>query len=553
MLAERALERMEGVHGAEPLHGLHLRPVRLHREGKAGPRAVAVEEDGARAAHPVLAADVGAGEAEVLAQEVGEEAPGLDLALEGRAVHGDADGPPPAHAPPFGTACLASPVAAPSRLARRLLGLLPSDALARPPRGGLERPPGQHLDEMAPEVGRGMEVVVGLDRVAGGPRGGPYRLAVRRLAGEERLRGGDPKRRVVGAHDRETRFRDVPVRIGGQGRGGGGEGEVPGAPGDLLEAPAGAGGKERQLDANQHLRVPEGGGEGGAEELARRDPARPRGTADLHRRIEKKRHHRQLRRGVRVGEAAPEGPPVADREVGDVAHGRAKDREPFGDGRRDLELAVPGERPDPEPAGSLLDGGKARNAVHVDEERRMHEAEVQHRHEALPTREELRAAVVAGEERDRLVDALGSRVVEGRRLHGAGGFPGSGSGSDGGAGGPTDPIRTETVSGPQPPGPLAPAAFPGRSTDSVRQVSASNRAARDGDQVTRLATPMVPMIATLRAPRTPPRTHTLNRWMSSLVATCSILASIRARRSPKPELPSPPPEGAGRLGGGAGG
>ena len=60
----------------------------------------------------------------------------------------------------------------------------------------------------------------------------------------------------------------------------------------------------------------------------------------------------------------------------------------------------------------------------------MHEAEVQHRHEALPPREELRAAVVAGEERDRLVDALGSCVVEGRRLHGAGGD--SGSGSDGG-------------------------------------------------------------------------------------------------------------------------
>ena len=63
-------------------------------------------------------------------------------------------------------------------------------SLPRAPRGGLERPPGEHLDEMAPEIGRGMEVVVGLDRVAGGPRGGPYRLAVRRPAGEERLRGG---------------------------------------------------------------------------------------------------------------------------------------------------------------------------------------------------------------------------------------------------------------------------------------------------------------------------------------------------------------------------
>ena len=114
MLAERALERMERVHGSEPLHGLHLRPVRLHREGEAGARAVAVEEDGARAAHPVLAADVGAGEAEVLAQEVGEEAPGLDLALEGRAVHGDADGPPPAHAARSGAARATSSRARPA-------------------------------------------------------------------------------------------------------------------------------------------------------------------------------------------------------------------------------------------------------------------------------------------------------------------------------------------------------------------------------------------------------------------------------------------------------
>ena len=131
-----------------------------------------------------------------------------------------------------------------------------------------------------------------------------------------------------------------------------------------------------------------------------------------------------------------------------MAHGRAKDREALGDGRRDLDPAVADERPEPERAVSLLDAGKARNAVHVDEERRVHEAEVQHRHEALSPREELRDAIAAGEERNRLVDTLGSCIVEGRRLHGAGGDDsdaGSGSGSDGRADGPTDAIRTETA------------------------------------------------------------------------------------------------------------
>ena len=123
MLAERLLQRMERVDRPEPLHGLHLRPVRLHREGEARSRAVAVENNGAGAAHPVLAADVGAGEPEVLAEKVGEEAPGLDRALEGRAVDGDPDGPPSAHAARSGAARTASsrarrPAASSARRAR---------------------------------------------------------------------------------------------------------------------------------------------------------------------------------------------------------------------------------------------------------------------------------------------------------------------------------------------------------------------------------------------------------------------------------------------------
>ena len=74
-LGERLLHRAEvlGV-VADPLDGGDL--VRLGRDGEhqARPHRLAVDEDGARAADAVLAADVGAGEAEVVAQEVGEEA-----------------------------------------------------------------------------------------------------------------------------------------------------------------------------------------------------------------------------------------------------------------------------------------------------------------------------------------------------------------------------------------------------------------------------------------------------------------------------------------------
>ena len=53
-------------------------PSRLHREHQAGARAAAVDQHRAGAAHAVLAAEMRAGEAELVAQEIGERQPGLD-------------------------------------------------------------------------------------------------------------------------------------------------------------------------------------------------------------------------------------------------------------------------------------------------------------------------------------------------------------------------------------------------------------------------------------------------------------------------------------------
>src|SRR5438552_18900095 len=66
--------------------------VRLDCKKQAGARRAAVEEDGARAAHAVLAADVRAGELELMAQEIGEREPVLDAGLVRLAVDLDADG-----------------------------------------------------------------------------------------------------------------------------------------------------------------------------------------------------------------------------------------------------------------------------------------------------------------------------------------------------------------------------------------------------------------------------------------------------------------------------
>ena len=60
------------------------RAVELRREEQAAPRAPAVHQHRAGAADAVLAAHVGAGEPEVLPEEVGERAARLDHLLDRR-------------------------------------------------------------------------------------------------------------------------------------------------------------------------------------------------------------------------------------------------------------------------------------------------------------------------------------------------------------------------------------------------------------------------------------------------------------------------------------
>ena len=63
----------------------------------ARPRRLGVEEDGARAADAVLAADVRAGEAELVPEEIAEQKPRLDAAFVPLAVDRDRDGEGAAH------------------------------------------------------------------------------------------------------------------------------------------------------------------------------------------------------------------------------------------------------------------------------------------------------------------------------------------------------------------------------------------------------------------------------------------------------------------------
>src|SRR2546426_3825402 len=74
---------------SEALHRLDLVAVRLDGEHEAGADRLAVQQDGAGPAHPVLTSDVRSGEAQFVAQEVGEEQPRLHRALVAHAIDGD--------------------------------------------------------------------------------------------------------------------------------------------------------------------------------------------------------------------------------------------------------------------------------------------------------------------------------------------------------------------------------------------------------------------------------------------------------------------------------
>ena len=92
MGAERGLQRVERAVGrGERFHGFHLAAFGLHRERQAGARGDAVDQHGAGAADAVLAADMGAGGAEPLAKEIGEQRARLGLGGKLAAVERERD------------------------------------------------------------------------------------------------------------------------------------------------------------------------------------------------------------------------------------------------------------------------------------------------------------------------------------------------------------------------------------------------------------------------------------------------------------------------------
>src|SRR5947209_1253647 len=89
--AESVLQVRDGAGVGHTLDGLDPRAIALHRQRQAAAQDRVVHPHGASAAHAVLAADMAAGEAERLAQEIDECEARLDGFGNGFAIHRETD------------------------------------------------------------------------------------------------------------------------------------------------------------------------------------------------------------------------------------------------------------------------------------------------------------------------------------------------------------------------------------------------------------------------------------------------------------------------------
>src|SRR5262249_42875461 len=91
VLMKGLLERIEPLTVGEALDGLDVTAVHLNGEEQAGSHGRAVDDDRARAAHTVLAAEMRSRQLEVVAKEIGERLPGFHAPLVRSSVDGDAN------------------------------------------------------------------------------------------------------------------------------------------------------------------------------------------------------------------------------------------------------------------------------------------------------------------------------------------------------------------------------------------------------------------------------------------------------------------------------
>src|SRR5579875_1701486 len=152
--------RRDGV-VVEPLDRRHLGALAGDGIGDAGARRGAVDEEGAGAAHAVLAAEMGPGVEELVAQEIGEAGARLDGGGDALAVDGEGDCPAHGQAP---LARAAARFKAAMRIWRSMGSVMPFSSSRRAAMAGSTSPTGRPLP--FPKSGRASSSTMGRASIA---------------------------------------------------------------------------------------------------------------------------------------------------------------------------------------------------------------------------------------------------------------------------------------------------------------------------------------------------------------------------------------------------
>ena len=156
--------------------------------------------------------------------------------------------------------------------------------------------------------------------------------------------------------------------------------------------------------------------ERGAKEVPCAKTAGAANASQLHLPIQCRHGCRQLGGRIGVRKASAEGAAVSNRHVADLRGRLGDQRTCLRDERVALHAAVADERSDRQPRVRFLHLGEAVDPVEVHENARPGKPEVQKRPQALTPRERLGVTAEAREQLERLLEGLGSLIVESVRL-----------------------------------------------------------------------------------------------------------------------------------------
>ena len=151
-----------------------------------------------------------------------------------------------------------------------------------------------------------------------------------------------------------------------------------------------------------------------SEEVVRGHLASAARTAQMHRALERHQAQRQLGRGIGVRDGAAHRAAIADLKVGDEGKGQRQQGRHLGVG---LQLGLGDRRTHAHRIGLHHDGGQLCAARDVDQQGRLGQPHVKHRHERLPARQNARTFAMALQQRGRLLGAVGTHIVKHGRFH----------------------------------------------------------------------------------------------------------------------------------------